>query len=83
MYRKYFVYLDDGQNVYRLAIPAASEEAAAAACNGNGTVVAVMDVTDRFPIDEESVRTALQDFNMSEDARNFICRALADIGITD
>lgn len=46
MYRKYFVYLDDGKRVYKVAVPAEDVESAIAYCTGNGEVIAAKDVTD-------------------------------------
>lgn len=45
MYNKYFVYVDDGRDVLKIAVPAISEEAAKAGCAGIGDVIAVKDVT--------------------------------------
>ena len=56
MYSKYLVYLDDGKDIYKLAVPAVSKEAAKAWCFGNGEVIAVKDVTSEFHIMEKIIR---------------------------
>lgn len=83
MYNKYFVYVDDGRDVLKIAVPAISEEAAKAGCAGIGDVIAVKDVTERYPIDVMKVREALfiAGFGVSE--CTFMCRALEELGIAD
>lgn len=81
MYRKYFVYLDDGEAVYKIAIAAVSEDAAKAWCAGNGEVVAVKDVTDEYPISIEKVHDALKKAAFGESEMDFICRALTEFDI--
>lgn len=51
MYRKYFVYLDGGENIYKIVIVARSEDAAIAWVRGIGGAIAAMkDVTDNYPV---------------------------------
>lgn len=80
MYKKYFVYIDDG-NVFKVAVAAASEDAAAAYCTGDGDIVAVRDVTDDYPISMYKVREALENAEFGEYETDFICSALAKFEI--
>lgn len=83
LYRKYFVYIDDGESVFKIAISAVSEDAAKAWCKGNGEVVAVKDVTEEYPIDITKVRDALTKAEFGEYEMNFICRALTEFEIAE
>ncbi len=82
-YNKYMVYLDDGEYVYKVAITAASEDAAKAQCAGNGEVIAVRDVTDNYPISLDEVSKALKTAGFGNHETDFICRALAEINIAE
>lgn len=83
MYRKYFVYLDDGRDVFKVAIAAVSEEAAKAWCMGNGEVIAVRDVTEDYPISADKVRDALRKACFGEFEQDFIVRALTEFEIVE
>lgn len=83
MYRKYFVYLDDGRDVFKVAIAAVNEEAAKAWCMGNGEVIAVRDVTEDYPISADKVRDALRKACFGKFEQDFIVRALAEFGIVE
>lgn len=83
MYRKYFVYLDDGRNVFKVAIAAVSEEAAKAWCAGNGEVIAVRDVTEDYPISADKVRDALRKACFGKFEQDFIVRALTEFEIVE
>ena len=83
MYRKYFVYLDDGRDVFKVAIAAVSEEAAKAWCMGNGEVIAVRDVTEDYPISADKVCDALRKASFGEFEQDFIVRALTEFGIVE
>lgn len=83
MYRKYFVYLDDGRDVFKIAIAAVSEEAAKAWCAGNGEVIAVCDVTEDYPISADKVRDALRKACFGEFEQDFIVRALTEFEIVE
>ena len=43
--KKYMVYMDDGRDCFKAAIPAANEKAARKYVEGNGEVIAIKDVT--------------------------------------
>lgn len=83
MYRKYFVYLDDGRDVFKVAIAAVSEEAAKAWCSGNGEVIAVRDVTEDYPISADKVRDALRKACFGKVEQDFIVRALTEFEIVE
>lgn len=81
MYEKFFVYIDDGTSVFRVAIAAISEESAKAQCAGNGEIVAVRNVTEDYPISLDKVRSALKTAGFGEPEMDFICRSLAEFEI--
>ena len=84
MYRKFFVYLDDGSETpLKIAIAAVSEDAARAWCEGNGDVVAVKDVTDEYPIDVLKVRKSLESGGFNAIECDFICRVLTEFQIAE
>lgn len=80
--KKFIVYLDDG-DAYKCAIPAQSEEAAREYAYGNGEVIAVKDVTEKYVISAEKVRDALRDADFDRLEMDFITRALQQIGICE
>lgn len=83
MMKKYFVYMDDGRDAFRCAIPAESEKKAREYVQGNGEVVAVRDVTDQYPISAEKVGSALMAAGFGKIEMDFITRALQYIGIAE
>ena len=80
-FQKFFVYLDNGHDVFKLAIPAKTESDARQFCAGNGEIVAIKNVTEEFPIDIVKVRRALENAQFGEFEMDFICRALENINI--
>jgi len=83
MYEKFFVYLDDGKDVYKIAIAAVSEEAARAWCAGNGEVIAVKNVTEEYHIDAGRVRKALEAAEFQSPEIDWMCRALQGFEIIE
>ncbi len=83
--RKYFIYLDDGKDVYKVAIPAKDEETACEYVKGNGEIIAVKDVTNdlKYSISLDNISTALESAQFPVYAIDFIIRALSEIGIAD
>jgi hypothetical protein len=81
--RKYFVYLDDGKSVFRVAVPAKNEKDARRYVDGNGEVVAINDVTKDYPISAQKVADALIFAGFGATERDFIVRALTISGIAD
>lgn len=80
--RKFMVYLDCG-DVFKCAIPAQSEESALEYVQGNGEVVAIKDVTDKYPISIDKVTDALENAHFGKMEINFVTRALQEIGICE
>lgn len=58
--RIYRIYLDDGENCYKLHIPAYSKKEAELYCQGNGEIINSADVTSDFPISINSLHSALK-----------------------
>lgn len=58
--KKYMVYLDDGKDCFKVAVPAVNEKAARKYVEGNGEVIAVKDITEDFPISLDKVVQALK-----------------------
>lgn len=81
--KKYMVYLDDGQDVFKCAIPAKDEQSAREYVKGNGEVIAVKDVTSDYPISAEKVGEALKKSGFGEYEMDLVTRALQQIGICD
>lgn len=75
--KKYFVYLDDGtEDVLKVAVPAKSEKDAREYVNGNGEVIAIREVTDRYPIDAGYVAKALINAGFGQTEVDLITRTL-------
>lgn len=74
--RKYMVYLEDRDNVYRIAVPARDQEDAIRWVEGNGDLVAVKDVTDDYQISADRVAEALLSAGFGKVETDFILRAL-------
>ena len=81
--KKYMVYLDDGKNVYKLAIPAKDEKTAREYVKGNGEVIAVKEVTTKDLISAEKVAQALKNADFGEYEIDFITRALQEVNICE
>ncbi len=75
--KKFMVYMDDGRDVYKLAIPAADETVARKYTEGNGEVVAVKDVTEDWPISLDKVVKALRLAQFGQTEIDFISRCLS------
>lgn len=74
--KKYMVYMDDGKNCFKIAVPAKSEKAAREYVKGNGEIIAVKDVTEDFPIFAEKVANALLSTHFGEIEKDLIIRCL-------
>ena len=81
--RKYFVYLDDGNNVLKIAVPAKSKSAAEKFCEGSGEVVKVKDVTAEIPISADAIVYALRNQDFGETEIDLIIRTLTSTGIAE
>lgn len=81
--KKYMVYLDDGKDCYKLAIPAKDEKAAREYVQGNGEVIAVKEVTNDYSISVDKVAQALQNAGFGKYEMDYITRALQEINIAE
>lgn len=79
--KKYMVYLDDGKDCYKLAVPAKDEDAAKKYIRGNGEVVAIKDITNDCPISAEKVGQALYNAGFGDIEMDLITRTLQQVGI--
>lgn len=74
--KKYMVYMDDGRDCFKAAIPANSENEARKYVEGNGEVIAIKDVTEDYPISLDKIRQALRNAKFGPDEIEFITRCL-------
>ena len=74
--KKYMVYMDAGQNCFKLAIPSDSVKAAKKYVQGNGEVLKCVDVTEDYPISIDKVAEALRTANFGQMEIDFIVRTL-------
>lgn len=74
--RKYMVYMDDGRDCFKVAVPAVSEKAAVKYVEGNGEVIAVKDVTEAYPISADAVGDALKHAGFGEIETMLVVRTL-------
>lgn len=81
--KKYIVYMDDGRNCFKVAVPATSEKAARKYVEGNGEVVTVKDVTKDFPISLDKVAQALKNAQFGQTEIDLITRCLFFDGIAE
>ena len=81
--KRFMVYLDDGENVYKLAIPAKDEKSAREYVQGNGEVIAVKEVATKDLISAEKVGQALKNADFGKYEIDFITRALQEINICE
>ena len=56
----YAVYIDDGENCYKIHVPATNKAEAEKYCEGNGNIIKTVDVTTENPISINSVYDALK-----------------------
>lgn len=81
--KKFMVYVDDGENLMKLAIPAKSAKAAKEYASGNGEIIKVIDVTADYPISAEKVANALKLGNFGQTEIDFILRTLYTCNIAE
>lgn len=75
--KKYMVYMDDGRDCFKVAVPAVSEKAARKYVEGNGEVIAVKDITDDYPISLDKVVQALRNAQFGQTEIDLITRCLS------
>lgn len=80
MKKHYVVYLDDGENAYKVHIPAESEKKAREYVNGNGDVIAIKqgERTGECPISLGLIADALERSHFGQMEIDLITRALSD-----
>ena len=81
--KKYIVYLDDGYDCHKIAVPAQSEEDAKEFVEGNGEVIAVKEITEEFPISLDCVANALAGRGFGRIEIDLILRTLARTSIAE
>ena len=80
--KKYYVYMDDGHDCFKVAVPALNEKDAREYVQGNGEVIAIKQVETPM-ISISCVEEALRLRGFGSDEMNFILRTLQRTGITD
>ena len=81
--KKFMVYMEDREDVFKVAVPAESEKKAREYVDGNGEVIAIKDVTTDYPISNDKVARALEAAGFGKIEMDLITRALYQIGIAD
>ena len=72
--KKYMVYMDDGRDCFKVAIPAVQ---------GNGEVIAVKNITEEYPISVDAVADALKRAGFGEVEMMLIIRTLTSTEIAE
>lgn len=81
MKKAYIVYLDDGQNVFKVHIPAENEKEARDFVRGNGDVIVCkpsLDRNEENPISMDLIMQALQNASFGQMEIDLVTRALDD-----
>ena len=81
--RKYIAYLDDGESVIKVDVPANNAAGVKRYVAGNGEIVKIKDVTEEYPISSSKVKLALEQAGFGETEKWMIVRALELTGITE
>lgn len=81
--KKFMVYMDDGRDCFKVAVPAKDEKAVRKYVEGNGEVVAVKDVTADYPISLDKVVKALEAAHFGRIEIDLISRCLSFNDIAD
>ena len=85
MKKHYVVYMDDGQNAFKVHIPAESEKKAREYVDGNGEVIAIKkgERTRECPISLDMISNALNFAGFGRMEIDLITRALSDCEFID
>ncbi|MCC8077601.1 MAG: hypothetical protein LIO60_04525 [Oscillospiraceae bacterium] len=75
--KKYMVYMDDGRDCFKVAVPAKNEKAARDYVMGNGEVIAVKDITDEYPISLDKISDALKKAQFGQTEIDLVLRCLS------
>lgn len=83
--RKYMVYVEDGDYVYKVAVPAEDEQSARDYVDGNGEVIMIKDLTEenKLRIFSTNVAEALKNYGFSTTQTDLIIRTLEITGVTE
>lgn len=81
--RKYMVYLDDGRNCFKVAVPARNEKEAREFVNGNGEIIAIKDITEDYPISLDKIGRALANADFGDVEIDLILRTLSTCNIAE
>lgn len=77
----YDVYLDDGQDAFRVTVPAESKKAAAKYAEGNGKIIAILENPMLQDINLECLANTLRADGWGQLEIDVITRALAQVGL--
>lgn len=83
--RKYMVYMEDEDYLYKVAVPAEDEQAARNYVDGNGEVIMIKDLTEenKLRIFSKNVVEALKNYGFSTTQTDLIIRTLEITGVTE
>lgn len=83
--RKYMVYMEDEDYVYKVVVPAENEQVARDYVDGNGEVILIKDLTEenKLRIFSKNVVEALKNYGFSTTQTNLIIRTLEITGVTE
>ena len=81
--RKYMVYMEYEDYVYKVAVPAEDEQAARDYVDGNGDVILIKDITEEVKIYPDNIFAALKNYDFSSTQIDIIVRTLQTTGITE
>lgn len=79
--KKYMIYMDDGEDCFKVPVPAENEDLALRYVRGNGEVIAIRDATEEYPISSDKVRSALKSAGFGLIEINLIMMALESVDI--
>ena len=81
MFKKFMVYIENGEDVLKVAVPAKNEKDVRAYCEGNGDIIAIKEVTKEYTINQIDIVSTLLDAGFDKYTVDFINRALYRTGI--
>lgn len=79
--RIFTVYLEDGDNVYKVLVPAENEEAAKEQANGNGDIVTIKDSTSENRFDTPELWGILEKAGYDKKKIQLLDRLLENLGL--
>lgn len=74
--KKFKIFLESGNDCFKVFVPARNEKEAREFVEGNGEVIAIKEVTEEFPISAECVGRALAQFGFGAAEMDLITRTL-------